>query len=569
MLVFLGLAYIFTKTSVFTALVNNSLTLPDKMIIYLVFASFCILGTVLSEPSNQFQGAIANTRTIGAILGGLLGGPLVGLLIGLTGGLYRLLSMACFEGFPYPGTICSQDDPVNFIDLACVVSTTFDGFFAGCVHYFQSRRGRIETLFSPKFVFLVAFTAEVGHIIINLSFGWYAQQIPQTLNLLYEIAFPMRIANSIGVALIIYMIREQKNTYDIINSNATAWRIANKTAESMYSGFRESSQTIAQIIQQETKVSAVSITDTENILAFTGEGEDHHFPGELISNSDTKKAIVENQVIFIDGIEKSYHCMLKNNCQLGSALVIPLQNSENEVFGTIKLYESKSKLFRNINLALGKEIAQLLSKHFLVGDREQRKNLEAKEQLKLLQAQIKPHFLYNSLATIAAITQKQPDKARDLLLNLSDFFRANLKTPGDTSTLREEYKHLKSYLEIEKARYKDNLQVQINIPDELMDKKLPVFTLQPLVENAVEHGTSEIVQVGIVSISVIEQDEGLLLTVEDNAGLYTQPDTDANGIGLTLDKRIKLLYGINYGVSIECQERQWTKILVRLPNRNS
>jgi two-component system LytT family sensor kinase len=337
----------------------------------------------------------------------------------------------------------------------------------------------------------------------------------------------------------------------------------------MYSGFRESSQMIAQIIQQETNVSAVSITDTENILAFTGEGEDHHFPGELISNSDTKKAIADNQVIFVDGIEKSYQCKIKNNCQLGSALVIPLQNSENEVFGTIKLYESKSKLFRNINLALGKEIAQLLSKHFLVGDREQRKNLEAKEQLKLLQAQIKPHFLYNSLATIAAITPKQPDKARDLLLNLSDFFRMNLKTPGDTSTLREEYKHLKSYLEIEKARYKDNLQVQINIPDELMDKKLPVFTLQPLVENAVEHGTSERVQVGIVSISVIEQDEGLLLTVEDNAGLYTQPDTDANGIGLTLDKRIKLLYGINYGVSIECQEKQWTKILVRLPNRHS
>jgi two-component system LytT family sensor kinase len=220
-------------------------------------------------------------------------------------------------------------------------------------------------------------------------------------------------------------------------------------------------------------------------------------------------------------------------------------------------------------LALGKEIAQLLSKRFLVGDREQRKSLEAQEQLKLLRAQIKPHFLYNSLATIAAITLKQPEKARDLLLNLSDFFRANLKTPENTSTMREEYKHLQSYLEIEKARYKDNLQVQINIPDQLMDKTLPVFTLQPLVENAIEHGTSERARVGIITIKVFEQEKSLILTVEDNAGLYNQPDSDSNGIGLTLDKRIKLLYGINYGVTVECEARQWTKFLIRLPNRNA
>jgi len=87
MLVFLGLAYLFTKTPVFTALVNNSLSLPDKAIIYLVFSGFCILGTSFSEPSIQIDDAIANTRAIGAVLGGLLGGPVVGFLVGITGGI--------------------------------------------------------------------------------------------------------------------------------------------------------------------------------------------------------------------------------------------------------------------------------------------------------------------------------------------------------------------------------------------------------------------------------------------------------------------------------------------------
>ena len=86
MLVFLGLAYLFTKTLVFTTLANNTLSLPDKVVIYFVFSGFCILGTVFSEPSVQSDDAIVNTRAIGAVLGGLLGGPVVGFLVGLTGG---------------------------------------------------------------------------------------------------------------------------------------------------------------------------------------------------------------------------------------------------------------------------------------------------------------------------------------------------------------------------------------------------------------------------------------------------------------------------------------------------
>jgi two-component system LytT family sensor kinase len=566
MLVFLGLAYLFTKTAVFTDLVNNALSLPDKAIIYLVFASFSILGTIFSEPASELPDAIANTRAIGAVLGGLLGGSVVGFLVGFTGGVYRLLSMACLD-VPLLNKVCGQHDPVNYIDIACVVATTIEGFFAGCIHYFQSRKGQIDKVLSPNFAFLITWFAETAHMIIILIFGWSEGLYLQTVSLINEIAFPMLIANSIGVGLIIYMIREQKKSCDIINSNAVAWRIANKTANSLFSGFRESSQSIAQIVRQETSVAAVAITDTESVLAYTGLGEDHHIVGSVIASTETKESIKTNKVIFSNGIDKTYQCRRQTDCPLGSALVIPLQNADHQVFGTIKLYEAKNKLFRNNNVGLGKEIAQLLSTRFLQGDNAQRKSLEAQEQLKLLRAQIKPHFLYNALATIAAIIKKQPDEARDLLLNLSDFFRVNLKTPEDTTTLKQEYQHLQSYLKIEKARFKDELIIKIDLPDELMNKQLPVFTLQPLVENAIEHGTSQRIQVGIISIRCFEQDNTLVLVVEDNAGKYQEPEEDSDGIGLTLDKRIKLIYGKNYGISVEYKTDQYTRFVVRLPNR--
>jgi len=564
MLVFLGLAYLFTKTPVFTALVNNSLSLPDKVIIYFVFAGFSILGTVQSEPSSLIPDAIANTRAIGAVLGGLLGGPLVGFFVGFSGGLYRLLSMSCIEHSFFQDYICGKDNPASYIDIACVVSTTLEGLFAGCVHFYLLRKGRVDKLFSPWFGLLITLLAESGHMLILLLYGGSEHKIP-TLHLINEIALPMLIANSLGVAVILYMIKEQKNSCDVIHNNAIAWRIANKTAESMFSGFHQSSQQIAEVILAETNVSAVSITDKENVLAFTGQGRGHHLAGSAISNAATYQAIEKNKVIFIDGIKESYHCELSNTCKLGSALIIPLQNSDNEVFGTIKLYEAKAKLFRNINKSLGKTIAQFLSTQFLLGDKEQRNKLEAQEQLKLLRAQINPHFLYNALATIASFIKQKPEKARDLLQNLSDFFRANLKAPTETNTLGEEYKHLQSYLEIEKARYDDNLQVELTIPENLMDCIVPVFTLQPIVENAIEHGTSQRVQQGIVSITASVQGNYLELVVKDNAGMYKQPEIESTGIGLTLDKRIKLMYGKKYGLSVDCKKNQWTKFTLQLP----
>ena len=556
MLVFLGLAYLFTKTPVFTALVDNSLTFPDKAIIYLVFSGFCILGTIFSEPSMLTDDAIANTRAIGAVLGGLLGGPVVGFLVGVTGGIHRVISMS------------SIHDPINFIDLACAAATTFEGLFAGCVHYYLSRKGKIETLFSPRFVGLVALVVGLGHVAIILLFGMLAGEWAVAWSLEKEIALPMLIANAVGAALIMYMIREQKKACDELSSGAAAWRIADKTASIIYGHFnQESSRKIAEIIQQETRVGAVAITDRNRLLAFAGLGVDHHRPGSPISSEDTLKVIRENKVIFADGIRKTYQCRLKKSCTLGSALIIPLRDdANNEVVGTIKLYEPKNKLFRKINRKLGENLAHLLSGRILAGHYELQRELRIQDQYKILMAQINPHFLYNALTTIGHITGKQPDRARNLLHYLSDYFRKNLKTSDDTTTLGYELEHVESYLEIEKARFEDRLQVHIQVPEHLLAYSVPVFTLQPIVENAIKHGTSELLDAGIIKITCVDHNDSFTLTVEDNAGLYKKSTT--NGIGLKIDERIKIRYGNQYGIDIQCKPERWTRVNIHLQKNN-
>jgi len=119
-------------------------------------------------------------------------------------------------------------------------------------------------------------------------------------------------------------------------------------------------------------------------------------------------------------------------------------------------------------------------------------------------------------------------------------------------------------LKIEEARFEERLQVHIDIPDFALNQELPVFTLQPIVENAIKHGVSELLEVGVINISATISNSKLMLTVEDNAGLFVNKNHN-NGIGLKIDERIKIRYGQHYGITIMCEPDQWTRVLVRLP----
>ncbi|WP_421247292.1 LytS/YhcK type 5TM receptor domain-containing protein [Aeromonas jandaei] len=542
MSVSLVIAYLFSKSPLLRPLANYSVRLPHKVLIYIIFSSFCILGTYVGLDIDD---AIANTRAVGAVLGGLLGGPLVGFLVGLTGGLHR---------YTLGG----------FTDLACAISTTCEGLLGGIVHWRLMRAGKMDALFEPRIAFFTTLYAEILQMVIILL---VATPFDKSLLLVRTIATPMILANSCGAALFISMIRDQQQMYEKFSRvfSAKALNIANRTVGIMSQGFTpEASNKIARIIQEETGVGAVAITDTDKILAFIGTGEDHHLPGTPITSAITMRAIERNKVLFADGNAQPYRCSLSPQCQLGSVLVIPLQGDKG-VIGTIKLYEPKKRLFLKINHTLGEGIANLLSQQLLAGRLEQQQRLLVQSELKLIQAQINPHFLFNTLNTISAITRQDPGKARDLLLHLSRFFRKNLKRQSGLTTLQEEQEHCRSYLEIELARFGDRLTVQNDIPAHLATLQLPSFTLQPLIENAIKHGISTLLDKGCLHLYTEETPETVTIHVEDNAGAW-QPRPAGDGLGMTIvDRRLKSAFGERYGVTVSCEPELWTRVSVTLP----
>jgi signal transduction histidine kinase len=165
-------------------------------------------------------------------------------------------------------------------------------------------------------------------------------------------------------------------------------------------------------------------------------------------------------------------------------------------------------------------------------------------ELRRLQAQIEPHFLFNTLANVRSLIDRDPPAARDLLEQLNAHLRAGLKhSRASQTTLAEEFRLLESYLRIQAHRMGPRFRWQLDLPAELRDLPFPPMLLQPLVENAVRHGIEPKVGDGKVTLTARRQPGGLTLTVADD-GLGIQPSSSAGGFGLAnIRERLLLLFG--------------------------
>ncbi|MBT2917768.1 sensor histidine kinase [Vibrio anguillarum] len=546
MCVYLVLAYMLSKTPIFLPLLNISSRISHKISTYVLFSLFCIMGTYFGLQIND---AIANTRAIGAVMGGLFGGPIVGFAVGFTGGMHR---------YTLGG----------FTDVACAISTTAEGLIGGLLHTYLLRKGKGRLLFSPSIVFAVTLFAEIVQMLVILL---VAKPFVDAYALVSTIAAPMIIANSVGAALFMSILQDRKTIFEEYSATFSrrALNIAERSVGILANGFNpHNAGKVARIVYETTNVGAVSITDREKILAFIGIGDDHHKPNTPISSQSTLDAITKNRIIYLDGKDSPYQCSLSKNCKLGSALIIPLRAGD-RVIGTIKLYEPKRKLFSTINMSMAEGIAQLLSSQILYGEYQQKQMLLSRAEIKLLHAQVNPHFLFNALNTISAITRRDPDKARELIQHLSHFFRSNLKQNIETVTLKEELAHVKAYLTIEQARFADRLEVDIAIDDALLlERNVPSFTLQPLVENAIKHGTSNLLEGGRVRIYSQAQTEGYKIVVEDNAGSYQAPNEDYDGLGMQIvNKRLTNKFGEQAALKTEVLANQYTRMSFLIPHQ--
>ena len=161
----------------------------------------------------------------------------------------------------------------------------------------------------------------------------------------------------------------------------------------------------------------------------------------------------------------------------------------------------------------------------------QRQAVEA--QLKLLQAQIEPHFLFNTLANLDALIQTDPKRARAMLGHLNDYLRSTLAaTRRERSTLAEEFAQLRGYLEVQGMRMGERLRFKLELPDALAQADVPPMLLQPLVENSLKHGLEPKVEGGEVKVSAREEGGRLVLEVADTGLGKADGSTGGTGVGL-------------------------------------
>jgi sensor histidine kinase YesM len=171
--------------------------------------------------------------------------------------------------------------------------------------------------------------------------------------------------------------------------------------------------------------------------------------------------------------------------------------------------------------------------------------LEKEAELSKIRQQMQPHFLFNSLNSISALIGNQPEKARHMIQQLSDFFRGTLKKDDQQwSTLEEEMQYLRLYLDIEKVRFGHRLQSEIKYSDNVLSLRLPAMLLQPVVENAIKFGLYDTIGDVIISLEVVKENEYLKIVVKNPFDPETSQPLKGTGFGLSsIQRRLYLLFG--------------------------
>ncbi|MGC1729578.1 MAG: histidine kinase [Steroidobacteraceae bacterium] len=193
----------------------------------------------------------------------------------------------------------------------------------------------------------------------------------------------------------------------------------------------------------------------------------------------------------------------------------------------------------------------------------------SRAQLAALRGQMEPHFVYNALNSIAGLVRDQrTDEAVSMIVGLSEFLRrASEDSHRSQVTLAEEVEYLQRYLELQKVRFGDRLQVSVDIPAELLRAKVPNLLLQPLVENAIKHGISRRVAGGAVRVAGACHDGSLCLSVcNDGPTLVTDWQTAHTGVGIgNLRTRLQILHGSQSDLQLRRVEAGGAEVVVTLP----
>jgi signal transduction histidine kinase len=194
------------------------------------------------------------------------------------------------------------------------------------------------------------------------------------------------------------------------------------------------------------------------------------------------------------------------------------------------------------------------------------RRLVAQAELRALQSQIHPHFLFNALNALYGIIPREARGARETVLNLADIFRYFLETKKTLVPLEEEMHIVKAYLDVERLRLGDKLRLEISVTPEAQSVTIPILSVQPLVENAVKHGIAPLAGGGLIQITASIGSEGaLLISVRDSGPGFSKTHLDTPGVGLeNVGRRLELCYGGNARLTID-SSTSGSEVSVRIP----
>ncbi|RSN48790.1 MULTISPECIES: histidine kinase [Actinomadura] len=238
------------------------------------------------------------------------------------------------------------------------------------------------------------------------------------------------------------------------------------------------------------------------------------------------------------------------------------------------------------------ETARLVAGQLRLAELDAARQRVAEAEMRALRAQISPHFVYNSLTTIASFVRTDPERARELLLDFADFARYSFRNARDFTTLADELRSIDRYLLLERARFGERLCFQVEIAPEVLPVAVPFLALQPLVENAVRHGMADARDAFHISITARDSGPEAAISIEDD-GVGMDPERlqeilsapvggpgptgwgsvsggrsrrGGTGIGLAnVDARMRQVYGEEYGLTVRTALGAGTRVELRVP----
>jgi two-component system sensor histidine kinase LytS len=541
-------AYVITRIKGFRRILGRpALTLKDKLMLSIIFGIFGIIGTYFSV---EFYDALLNTRIIGVAAGGLLGGPVVGLLSGIIAGIHRGLMPA--------GTVTQ---------FACAVSPPLEGLMAGFVGIWIRDKDN-------KWIY-AALTGVAGELMRKVSVLIFVKPFSLALHTVRYITLPMVLINGVGLALL-FMIMEnllRDEELEIARTAELALDIADRAVVYLKNGIHSSEiQKIADLIYEMSEYTAVTITDQKRILAHVGADTNRHKVGNPILTRLTEDILRTGEMRLYRSCPEPT-CSERTRCPLKSVIIFPLIE-EGQVIGTVKMYKGYHQDMTKIDEKFGEGLAKLFET-MLTMNKLQKLSEHVKEaELKALQAQINPHFLFNSLTVISSLCRTDPPRARDLVYHLSTYFRQNLNGTRDMVSVNTEINHVKAYVEIERARLGNKLEVEYDV-DESATLELPPLLLQPIVENAIKHGIYPKNSTGHVRVQVKNEPEGTYISIsDDGVGMNDetrnriQKKSNSGSIGLSnVMERLKGHFGERCTFKISSAINIGTEIEIFIKNR--